>query len=241
MVKKIIFMKIILIVLLFISCAQRSPVERLQSQLNQFPEYTIILQDMNEEGLFFKDYYHRYKIVFAQKVEGYPDSLLYYTDVTDWINVDKNEYEQNANYLGMVLASKGGESGISNVPSPPGYQYVGNERYGRWRQDSHGNSFWEFYGRFAFFSHVFGGFTRPLYRSDWDDYRGYRNMGRPYYGRNNQYGTHGTLTKQTNRSFFQRQRAKAQARKSGFMNKFKQRTSRSRMSGFRSRSGGFGK
>ena len=141
----------------------------------------------------------------------------------------------------MVLASKGGIDDITNTPSPPGYQYIGNKRYGRWRQDSHGNSFWEFYGKYAFFSHLFGGFTRPIYRNDWNDYRRYNSMGRPYYGRNNQYGTQGKLTKQTNRSYFQRQKAKAQARKSRFSNKFKQRTRRSRMSGFRGRSGGFGK
>ena len=118
---------------------------------------------------------------------------------------------------------------------------MGNSRYGQWRQDSRGGSFWEFYGKYAFFSHVFGGLTRPVYRSGYDDYRRYQSGGRPYYGRNNQYGTRGKYTQQTNKSFFERRKAREAARKSRFSNRVNSKSRRSGMSGYRSRSGGSGK
>ena len=49
-------------------------------------------------------------------------------------------------------------------------------------------------------------------------------------------GTTGTYTRQTKKTFFERQRAKQLARKARFSDRVKKRVRRSRMSGFRSRS-----
>lgn len=38
---------------------------------------------------------------------------------------------------------------------PVGNQLVGNPNYGEWQRDSSGNSFWAFYGQYAFFSNLF--------------------------------------------------------------------------------------
>ncbi|MFQ5822599.1 MAG: hypothetical protein ACE5JB_00925 [bacterium] len=230
----------LLLALLTISCASSTPIERLRRQLDKYPEYSIILEDMKEEGNFFKDYFHRYKIVYAEKI-GNPDSLIYQSQISDWDKVNKREYEKYRNYLGMVLASKSRDSEVTNAQYPPGYQYVGDPRYGNWRRDERGNSFWEFYGKYAFFSHMFGMFGRPIYRSDWNTYRDYRSRGTPYYGPNREYGTNGSYTKHTNKSFFERRKQKELAKKARFSQRVKNRARRSRMSGLRRRSGGFGK
>ena len=231
---------IVFLSFLMAACGKVSQVEILQRQLDRYPEYSIILEDMKEEGNFFSDYYHKYKLVYADKAAG-SDSLIYSTGITDWRRVTDKEFDKYAPYLGMVLASKSADGKVANEPYPPGYQYVGDSRYGQWRRDSSGNSFWEFYGKFAFMNAMFNMFAGPVYRNDWDTYRDYRSGGRPYFGPNQQYGTSGKYTQQTNRSFFERRQARERAQKQSFGNKVEQRTRRSRMSGFRSRSGGFGK
>ena len=238
--KKHLWVLCVLLAVVTISCAGRSPLEGIKREIARYPEYSIILEDMKEEGNFFKDYFHRYKVVYAEK-PGIGDSLVYQSGITDWHEVKKKEYQKYFNYLGMVLVSKSRDGKISDAQYPPGYQHVGNSQYGTWRRDERGNSFWEFYGKFAFFSHMFGMVGRPIYRSDWNTYRDYRSRGEPYYGRNREYGTTGTNTKHTNKNFFQRRQQKEMARKARFSQRVKQRARRSRMSGFRSRSGGFGK
>jgi hypothetical protein len=226
--------------LFILSCQSGAPVANLKEDLDKYPEYSIILQDMKEEGNFFTDYYHRYKLVYsASKVPA--DSLAYKTESTDWMQVSKSEFQDKYNYLGMVLAAKSPDGKVSDTAHPPGYQYVGNPQYGRWRQDSSGNSFWEFYGKWAFFSYMFSGLSRPIYRTDYDGYRRYQTNRRPYYGKNKQFGTQGKYTQQTNRSFFERRQARESARRSRFSQKFNQRSRRSAGSSVRRRSGGFGK
>ncbi|ODS32566.1 MAG: hypothetical protein SCARUB_02317 [Candidatus Scalindua rubra] len=211
------------------SCrATRSPVERLATNLRNVPEYSIILEDMQTSGSIFKQYNHRYKVIIGDKA-----------NYTDWLRVSESFYRQNQNYLGMALLSKT-EDGYVKTPSPPGYQYVGNSRYGEWRRDSSGNSFWAFYGQYMFMSHMFGMVNRPVYRDHYSTYTDYRRNNRPYYGPKNQYGTNGTVTKQTNKSFFQRKMAKQRMAKQSFGQRVKQRIGRSQ-SPFRSRGGGFGK
>jgi hypothetical protein len=227
-------------ILLLASCQAPSPLNTLKSDLNKYPEYSIGLEDMREEGTFFHDYYHRYKIVYATQVNA-TDSLSYFTENTDWLPVPQKVYQDNLNFLGMTIASKTQKKGIDDKAKPPGYQYVGDARYGQWRKDNQGNSFWEFYGKFAFFSYMFGAFRRPVYQRDFNDYRRYRGNNQPYYGRNSEYGTRGKYTQTTHKSFFERRKARETARKSRFSRRVNQRNTRSGMSGMRQRSGGFGK
>jgi hypothetical protein len=222
------------------SCGSSSPLDRLKDELSSYPEYSIILQDMREDGNFFTEYYHKYKIIRAEEIPR-SDSLDYREEETRWYRVKDNEFKKYANLLGMVLVSKGKEGNVSENQRPPGYEYVGDTRYGQWRTDSSGNTFWEWYGKYAFFSSMFGMFSGPVYRRDWDTYRDYDSSGRTYYGRNNQYGTNGTATKRSNSTFFDRQKERQAARQSAFSQKVKERTTRSNMSGYRSRSGGSGK
>jgi hypothetical protein len=230
----------LLFALFIYACAPSSPLERLNRDLSQFSEYSIILEDMKEEGNFFKNYFHRYKIVYGKK-SGNSKELEYQSETTDWYKISKKEYEKYYGFLGMVLFSKSEDDKISDDKYPPGYQYVGDSRYGTWRQDSGGNSFWEFYGKYALLSHMFGMFGRPVYRTDWNGYRNYRNRGSPYYGSKGEFGTNGKYTKRTNKSFFERRKKMESVRKARFSQRIQQRVRRSKMSGFRRRSGGFGK
>lgn len=207
-----------------------APIDKLKQNLKDVPTYSIILDDMKEEGNFSSRYFHKYRIVLAEQSD---------TGTTDWLEVPEDYYRINEPFLGMTLAVKKDGEASSSV-SPPGYQYVGDPKYGQWRTDHRGNSFWEFYGKYAFFSSLFGGFNRPIYRDDYDSYRQYRSRNTPYFGRNKQYGTNGSYTRQTKPNFYSRRTARLNAKQSSFKSKVAKRTGRTR-TGYRSRSGGFGK
>ena len=59
------------VVLLFQGCGiGQNPVEKIQRELQGEKEYTIILNDMREEGNFFPSYYHQYRIdIGDQKIQ----------------------------------------------------------------------------------------------------------------------------------------------------------------------------
>ncbi len=232
-VRKIVLLFVSSLMILFIqSCGGNTeePVEQIKSNLKDASSYSIILEDMKEEGTFSSTYFHKYRVI--QDTKGW---------ASDWLEVSENYYQTNENFLGMCLASKK-EGEINNTAVPPGYAYVGDKKYGKWSTDSSGNSFWEYYGKYAMFSTLMGGFYRPVYRNDYNGYRSYRKSYRnkPYYGRKNQYGTKGRIAKKAKPNFYKRKMAKVSRKSSSFKSRVSKRIGRTRSS-TRSRSGGFGK
>lgn len=208
-------------------CAgKKLPVDIIKHELRDTATYTVILDDMDDRGTFFKSYYHKYRIV--QEVGNF---------ATDWMEVPKDYYELNKNFLGMTLASKT-EGQTSDAKGPPGYEHVGNQRYGSWQRSSSGTSFWVFYGQYRLFSDLLGG--NRIYRGDYNNYRNSRSGRQPYYGSNNQYGTKGSVTKSQKPNFYSRRAAKSSLRKSSFSDRVNRRVGRSR-TGSRSRGYGGGK
>lgn len=222
---------ILLCVVCIAGCAgSSSPLEELKAQLQTAPEYSIILEDMREEGFFLPVYMHKYQVLQGEQ-----------TWSSGWREVSEDFYRKNENFLGMTLASKAAGT-ESTTPHPAGYNHVGNEKYGQWKSDDRGNSFWEFYGQYALLRDVLGLGGRTIFRSDYDQYRDYQTQNRPYYGPSGrEYGTNGTVTKQRNPNFFARRRAREVASQQRFRQKFQSRLGRSSGSAMRSRSFGFGK
>ncbi len=204
------------------------PLNRLKKSLAGASDYSIVLEDMKRSGNFSTRYFHKYQIIQDTK-----------NDTTSWMEVPKNFYQKSAGFLGMTIAAKKDGEEI-NSPSPPGYQHVGDSRYGQWRNDHRGNSFWEFYGKYALFSTLIGGFNRPIYRGDYNAYRSNRSRNTPFYGRNKEFGTNGSFTKKSKPNFYTRRATRDSMKKSSFNNKVSKRIGRTR-SGYRGRAGGFGK
>jgi hypothetical protein len=191
--------------------------------------YSIILEDMQEEGFVSTEYYHKYRVVTAG--DGY---------VTPWLKVPEKYYRLNSGFLGMALVNKK-DGKLSSDVSPPGYNYVGDSRYGQWRTDSSGNSFWVFYGKYAMFRDLMGGWYRPVYRYDYRSYRDYRDRNMVFYGSNNSYGTNGSLSKVNNPSFFERRKARETNFKKKFKSSFNQKVGRTKKGVFRGKAGRIGK
>ena len=195
------------------SCATQTPLERLEQELDRYPEYSVVLQDMSDEGF---GYTHQYRVVVGEAQAG-SEEPVYREAVLDWLEVDSGTYDRYRSSLGMVVLSKGPDGAVDRGEHPPGYQQVGDERYGQWRDDGGGRSFWEFYGQYALLSNLIGGFGRPVYRDDWDGYRDARSRGQTYYGPGGGvYGTNGSTTRQSSPDFFRRQQARQAAQGRSF-------------------------
>ena len=203
-----------------------SPLDEIRAALKGVPTYSVVLDDMREEGDFFKSYYHTYQVIIEEK-----------TTKTAWREVSEKYFQRYAPFLGMTIWSKkDGKEGESI--GPPGYEYVGDSKYGRWNRDSSGQSFWVFYGQYRLISDLLGG--GRIYRGSYDTYNNYRTQGRPYYGTRNQYGTGGSITKAQKPNFYSRRMSRQRAKSASFSDKVNRRTGRTR-SNVRGRSGGWGK
>ncbi len=240
----------ILSILTLVACRsnsfEKSPVDNFIRDMTNVPAYSVILYDMDQEGNFYPEYKHKYRIIKeTNDADSIPEE-----EVTDWYTVSENFFNQNRDNMGMEIVSKNRQGEVSKTAAPPGYgNYVGNSQYGQWQQGSNGESFWSFYGKYALMSSLFNMAAFPVRRSYYDDYRGYRSSGRPYYGPtvNNRraYGTNSRYTTTTKPNTTWRTRTSSR----DFRSSNGQRTSRSSSryggsssSSSRSRSsGGFGK
>ena len=213
------------IFLLVMACGRSSdPVRDLQRDLNRYPEYSLIVDDIRVEGTLIRDYALRFQVLTAsgQRIDG-RDTLIYQERKTDWYSVAEEVYYRYDNYVGMVVSSKtldGQRTGVGQA-HPPGYQYVGNPQYGSWGA----GGFWQFYRQYALMSHLMGGWN--VGRGDWEDYRRHRGRGRPYYGPVNNgrptFGSRGSVTQKARPKFYQRQVSRRQS----FSNQVKNRMGRS--------------
>lgn len=126
-----------------------------------------------------EEYYHRYVIY-----EGVNKTE------TDWERVSAALFEEHEDDLGMTIISKPlgmFEDEQLAEAMPQGMAEVGNPKYGEWKQDATGTSFWQFYGQWAFMNAMLGNNHRYT-RSEWDswrtDYRGKQG----YYGNQDKDG-----------------------------------------------------
>jgi hypothetical protein len=187
-----------------------SAVDKMVRDMDTEKTYAIVLHDMQMDEA--KNLYqHKYKVT-----KNLQDSTsAKKSQIGDWVKVDEKFFAQNLNNMGLELASKDENGKIHKTPAPPGFNgYVGNEKYGNWKQDNNGNSFWEFYGKYMFMSSMINMMTTPVYRTTYYDYGAYRNnpatANRPYYGNSGQYGTNGTQTRSANPSFYERKQQQSQ-------------------------------
>ncbi len=204
------------------------PLEEIRQQLAGKSTYSIVLENMKQEGTFFKNYYHQYQVATPER-----------TWATGWLEVPKKFYQRFAMYLGMTIAGmKEGEPLMA--AAPPGYQYVGDPRYGRWRSGPDGE-YWVFNRNTPLYDELEIDIDFPhIYRHDYRRYRTAHSKRVPYFGSKGQFGTQGSYTKKAKPNFFERQQAKARVKNASFSEKVSNSIGRTR-SGYRGRSGGRGK
>ncbi|NOX35363.1 MAG: hypothetical protein GXP56_16810 [Deltaproteobacteria bacterium] len=128
------------------------------------------------------------------------------TKETGWEQVGESFYDDNIEYLGMAILAK--PYGVFEKDrlvqaAPPGMAYVGNSKYGEWKNDNKGDRFWSWYGKYSFFSSLF--FFPPSYfgYNSWYGWHNNYRYNRPYFGKTRngfqKYGTSGTYIKKSPR------------------------------------------
>ncbi|MCU0587164.1 MAG: hypothetical protein MUF52_03325 [Syntrophobacteraceae bacterium] len=219
-----------------------SPVDSMRRSLDRYAEYSVILNDMDSKGLFFHDYFHRYRIVYAENgAKGGDGSKPNFAQkMTEWVKVDESLYRKYQDALGMVILAKKPDGSIDAVPQPPLFSYIGDPRFGKWETDGSGNQSWAWLATGMVLSSLidevgdaFETRRRVDYRR-WNDYKGSRSSGTPYYGKDSQgrpqFGTQGTVTRKSSPGFFERQQTRMSERKDTFAQKVESRMGRSRPS-----------
>jgi len=222
---------------------EKNPVDLLIQDMMDHNSFSVILYDMDLQSAGWSNQYmHKYLVLKTLDSSSSPEQFY-----TDWQPVNQSFFNQHKDHLGMELASKKEGEAVNKETAPPGWgSYVGNERYGEWKTNSNGETFWSFYGKYMFMSSMFHLATRPIYRSYYNDYYGgYYGRGRTYFGPtvggSSYYGTNSSYTQKTRPDFFTRRK-----QKNGFTSTSSSRRTRSssRWGGggsYRSRGGGFGK
>lgn len=126
-------------------------------------------------------YFHKYLIVENDKEKN-----------TDWIEVSEKTYEDNEENLNMSIVSKPFgyyEDEAVRVAAPPGFDKVGNPRYGRWVENREtGHREWSFFERYLFWHMILNG-VGP--RHNYYTYGRWNDWNRNYRGRRAYYGTGG--------------------------------------------------
>jgi len=239
------FLSFLLVSVILIGCggSTPNPLEKLKRELAPFPEYSVILVDMREDGLLFTNYYHLYRIMYLDRdlKEGEP---VLREKVTPWYPVSKSFYEKYRPCLGMTILAKEKDGTINDTPQPPAYQFVGDPRFGQWKTDEKGNQVWEWLGKYYVISRimdVLGGHT--IYYGDWRDYRTSMERRKPYFGPrdasgNSTFGTSGKWTEKKFPTFFERQQARMAAKKAGFEQRVSQSMGKTKVSTFSTRTSG---
>ena len=92
---------------------KKSPLDEYITTFSDEPTFSVIIEDMDVDGTFFKTYKHLYKVI-RNKKDGTP-----YSEVSGWKEVEKDFFWKNENNLGMTVLEKDGEGKISKVASPP--------------------------------------------------------------------------------------------------------------------------
>ena len=124
--------------------------------------------DEKQAGAAFED---------LQRIEAAADFVVFNDSLIDVVNVLADL--SNGKLPRMQVARSEAKSAQG-----AGSHLVGNPRYGQWRQNSSGQSFWAFYGQYAMMRSLFFR-PGPYYYSSWYGNRGwsyYGDVGRHYYG-----------------------------------------------------------
>jgi hypothetical protein len=206
----------------------KDPLPKIVQSLEDVSTASVILSEMRTEGDLSSLHFHKYLVLAEQKKEdGSPD--LQRTQ-TDWLQVPEDVYKEREPLLGMTVYSKK-EGQTSDAALPPGYQYVGDSRYGSWQRDSSGNQVWHWLAGYAMLSYLTG--NRPIYDRDYRRYRQERSMGRGHvwYGPKDRkgsqsFGTKGTVTRNQRPDFYQRRMQKEASQKASFTDKVNNRLGR---------------
>lgn len=155
-----------------------SALEKLEEEYKNTPVYSIILEDLKTENDAF---FIKCSLVVPLPHEGTAMEIT-----KKWAETTKQEYEMVEPYKGLtIVTKKNGETVYA--ANPPGYEYVGDPRYGRWENREGMSPVWVWLAGYAVWNS-----TRSQHIS-FDSYQQYqhaKNNHTPYFGTGDRLSNH---------------------------------------------------
>lgn len=155
---------------------------------------TVILTDMHATGFLIKTYYHKYKVVYG------------YQSVEEIIVRTSSDFAaQHQKHVGLSIFRRYEKDNNENsTPIPPGSMFIGDKDFGRWKKDSTNNRIWRFYRVYRNLPTYLGW---NEFKPDYEFYEKvnyHLNLGKVFYGMNDEFGSKGKITMINFPKFFQR-------------------------------------
>jgi hypothetical protein len=131
-------------------------------------DYTITLAGLRAgpyKNLNQTVYWHRYGMVWQAPAGMQRDS-------TPWTRITEEQYNDELPLEGLAVATRQNGKDMDE-PVAPEMAFVGNPTYGHWTRGPRGDSFWEWYGKYAMMRDLFGSSRRPIviHRTEYNTYR----------------------------------------------------------------------
>lgn len=148
---------------------------------------TMYSSDHTDAELWLNEVQYKYYFKYTTVENGVSKK-------SGWTKVSETEFNKFADFVGHEVYSKPYGSFSDEAltsPNPIGMSYVGNKKYGEWKENPQtGETFWSFYGKYMFISSMIDMFSGSRdYRYSRNDYnhwdRNYRNT--RYTGREDRY------------------------------------------------------
>ena len=157
----------------------------------EFYPMSVILVDFFEAGFMVKSYYHKYKIFVPFK-----------TSIFTTLRVSKTFFHKNLPFLGMSLYRRDYQGYEEFSPLPPGSLFIGDPSYGQWVYRNSGKRVWRFARSYRHFPQEFrwGNFSPDF--GFFEMQTEYAQQEKPFLGLENEFGTEGTVTKESYQSFY---------------------------------------
>lgn len=165
---------------------------------------SVILMDSFRTGFLIKTYFQKYKIVHGFRI---PREIVVRTSKEFWEENLKNEgmslfrrkdisyYNKKSKKKNKYTSELDPLENESSIPMPPGFLYLDDRAFGRWRLKNSGEKVWTFHRAYRHFPKMFGwGTFRPSH-TFYEKAQIFLTGERAFYGLNNEFGPEGQITK----------------------------------------------
>jgi hypothetical protein len=156
---------------------------------------SAVLVDTYTRGLLIKTRYLKFRLVYSFKPAE-----------TKIFRAQRRFAKDNLKNLGMSLFNRDESGRQTLIPTPPGFMYVGESEYGHWSFLDSGARIWIFH---SVYNHLYTDFAWGEYAptdAEYEKARQYLEVGKPFYGSNNNFGIDGDVTRNGFPDYFEEKR-----------------------------------
>ncbi len=166
------------------------------SKLLKGKNLTVILVDTHATGFLIKTYYQKLRVI--SDYENVDEMIL---------RTNKEFAKKNKDFIGLSIYRKTSDT-EDFLPLPPGSLYVDNPKYGMWKTNKKGLTYWSFHKTYKNFPKYLGWGKFKLTKDFHQQMKNSISLNQPFYGLHNEFGSNGSITQKNFPHFFAQDRKK---------------------------------